>query len=107
MQKFMKKKNPWLIVEAAKVGDTDINELANWAQAYVVEEKDAISHDTFEALNVRTPDGMIRASQGMYVAKIQGLFFVAQPGEFEDTFELVEEIEEPEDQGYIRGPRQI
>lgn len=115
MQRFMKKDSGF-VVEAAKVGDSDINELANWAHAYVVEEKDALTHEVFEALNVRTPEGTKRASHGMYVIKVEGHIFVSQPGAFEDKYSLVQEIpedveahftQEQEDPGYIHGPRQI
>lgn len=102
MQKF-RKKVTGLVVEAAKIGEEDINTLANWAHAYVVEEKDALSHDILEALNVRTANGMERASHGMYVVKISGRLFVCQPGEFEEMYEPLEEEspDEFEEIGYM------
>lgn len=98
-----------LVVEAAQIGEEDINILASWARAQVVEEKDAITHEVFEALNVRTPEGTKRASHGMYVVKVGGHFFVAQPGEFEANFDPLTDPavtnETPLD--LFRGPRQI
>jgi hypothetical protein len=80
------KKATGLVVEAACVGENDINELANWAHAYVIEEKDAITGDILEALNVRTKDGTERACNGMYVIKVDGQMSVSQPGVFHEKY---------------------
>ena len=86
MQRY-KRKATGLIVEAAQIGVDDINETAAWSRAFVVEEKDAITGEPSEALNVRTRAGMLRASNGMYVVKIGGEFFVAKEGQFEALYE--------------------
>lgn len=111
MQKY-KKKATELVVDAAQVGSVDINELANWAQAFVVEEKDALTHEVFEALNVRTPNGMVRASDGMYVVKLNGHIFVSPRNEFERLYEPyvdpdTETDEVEEDYSHIQVPADL
>lgn len=99
MQKFIHKKK-LLVLEAVKLTEDNVDVIANWTGAQIIEEKDALSHETFEALNIKTPGGIKRASQGMYVAKFDGHFFVASAGNFESLyspFEPIKKVERVED----------
>lgn len=88
-KKYMKKSNG-LLVEAALLDEENASEISNWAGgAQVVEEENALTHERVEGLNIKTPDGNRRASVGMYVVKFNDQFFVAMPGQFEQTYELV------------------
>lgn len=87
MQKFIKKGNPSVTVMAAKVTPETVDAIANWAQAQIVEEKDALSGAAIEALNVKTVSGRSRASNGTYVAQNPlGAFFVVPGAKFESLF---------------------
>jgi hypothetical protein len=87
---FRKKNNPTLIVEAMRlIGEDNVANVANWSQSQIVEERDALSHDPLDALNVRTPDGNRRCSVGMYVVKIAGHFYVQPKGKFEQQYEPI------------------
>lgn len=85
-----KKKIGGVIIEAVKLTEDNIDKVANWCGAQVVEEHDALQHDTiFEALNVRTPNGRVRASQGYYVIRVGRDFFVQNGTSFENMYDKV------------------
>jgi hypothetical protein len=86
MQRYQKK-GTMIVVEAVKLSVDNAAQVANWAQAQMVEEKDALSHEAFDALNVKTPEGRQRCSLGMYVIKHAGRFFVGHPSQFESLYE--------------------
>ncbi len=86
MQQYQKK-GTMIVVEALKLGEDNVAEIANWAQAQIVEEKDSLNHEAFDALNVKTPDGSRRCSQGMYVIKHGQYFFVGHGTQFESLYE--------------------
>ena len=88
MQKYQKK-GTLIVVEAIKLSVDNVGEIANWAQAQMVVERDALSHEASDALNVKTPDGFQRCSLGMYVIRYSGLFFVGHPSQFESFYEPV------------------
>lgn len=94
MQPYMKKGTA-IIVDAAKVSPESVNEIANWAQAQIIEEKDALTHEECEGLNVKTPAGKRRASRGSYVVKWADHFFVVHGGEFERTYIPVASVTQP------------
>lgn len=85
MQQYVKK-GTTIVVDAAKVGSENVDEIANWAQAQIVEEKDALTHRASEGLNVKTPSGKRRASRGAYVVKWAEHFFVVPGSDFEATY---------------------
>lgn len=88
MQRYQKK-GTLIVVEALKLSVDNVAEIANWAQAQIVEEKDALNHESFDALNIKTPDGSRRCSVGMYVVKHDEYFFVAWGSQFESLYEPV------------------
>lgn len=78
-----------VIVEAMKLDENNVDNIANWAQAQVVEEKDAITGDAMvESLNIKTPDGVRRCQPGQYVVMHNEHFFVATPARFEELYAL-------------------
>lgn len=95
MQKFIHKKK-LLVLEAVKLTEDTIDMIANWTGAQIIEEKDALNNESYEALNIKTPGGMKRVSQGMYVAKFDGQFFVANAGTFESLYSPFEPIRKVE-----------
>jgi hypothetical protein len=78
-----------VVVEAMKVGEDTVDAIANWSQSQIVEEKDAISGEASEGLNVKTPTGKKRASRGMYVVKVGQLFYVESASTFERSYSLL------------------
>lgn len=72
-----------LIVEAMQVGVDNIGEISNWANgAQIIEEKNALSGDPTDGLNIKTPGGMKRASHGDFVIKYGEMFAVTGPKMF-------------------------
>lgn len=82
------KKNSGLVVEAAQLGEDNVSELANWAQAQMIEERDALSNEPQDALNVKTPHGTKRLSQTMWLIWLNGYFFVSDDDNFLTNFDL-------------------
>lgn len=78
-----------IVVEAMKVDENSVDKIANWAQAQVIEEKDAVTGEPSEGLNVKTRDGNARASRGMYVVKTAENFYVVAEQKFESMYEAV------------------
>lgn len=87
------KKSSGLFVEAARVSEDSVEEIASWTGGQIVEERDAITHQAIEGLNITTPEGRKRASWGAYVFKIGDEFFVAPGGQFEALYSRVPEVE--------------
>jgi hypothetical protein len=88
MQTYRNKSNG-VLAEAIKLEGSNVDKVANWCQAQIVEERD-MYHDTmFEALNVMTSDGKKRCSQGMYVVKVADDFYVTGGVAFERLYEVV------------------
>lgn len=85
-----------LIVEAMQVGVDDIGEISNWAHgAQIIEEKNALSGDPTDGLNVKTADGMKRASLGDFVIKYGDNFAVTGPKMFLSKYKLIGETPKP------------
>lgn len=95
MQKYKKRRSE-IVVEACQVNEDTVDEIANWAQAQIVDEKRADSEETREGLNIKTPGGKARASQGMYVVKHNGEFHVMNSFDFEQRYEAIEEVQLPD-----------
>jgi hypothetical protein len=87
MQKF-RYRGTSVVVLAAQVSAENADELAKWADAQVVVEKDAITHDETPGLNVLTPDGRKRASVGDHLVQfIDGGFYVDDDYDFNQKYE--------------------
>lgn len=89
MQKYRHRYLNSVEIEGARLGPDNVDELANWTQAQIVEEKDALNGEPSEGLNVKTSIGKKRASRGMYVFNRNGEFFVLPPSEFEAAYEPI------------------
>ncbi len=88
MQRYVKKGTE-RIAYATKLTPGNIKELATWCEGQVVVEQDALnSGTTFVGLNIFTPEGMKRVSQGEYLVKMGDEFFAAKPGSFENRYEF-------------------
>ncbi len=93
MERFRLKSNPEVpTVEAVRLTKENVNQVADWCTGKEVEEIDALEPDIkYVGLNLLTPTGWARASEGDYVVRdnIWG-FYVRWPAEFEANFERVE-----------------
>lgn len=84
-----------VVVHAMQLTSENAYEVARWAgNALVVEEIDPLTREKSPGLNVRGSKEMLRASEGMYVIKVEDHFFVARPTSFENRFERVDEPSE-------------
>ncbi len=89
MQRYVKKGTE-REVYAAKLSPGNVKELAGWCEGQEVLEYDALDTAVaFVGLNIPTPEGMKRVSQGEYLVQMNGEFFAAKPGSFEQRFELI------------------
>ncbi len=88
MQRYTKKGTERKVY-ASKLTPGNIKELAGWCEGQVIVEQDALdSSIMFVGLNISTPEGMKRVSQGEYLVQMGDEFFAAKPGSFEHRFEL-------------------
>lgn len=88
METWKKRDNPEIIVEAVRLREDLVAEVAAWSLSQVVEEIDPEHPEEMqEALNVPTPKGIQRASLGMYVVKFGRHFFVSHNRPFEMIYE--------------------
>ena len=87
--KFYKKKNSEIVVEALKLDENNVDAIANWAQAQIVTETDALTHTASEGLNVQTLKGKRRCSRGQYVIKHGENFYVFGGKAFETQYDLL------------------
>lgn len=78
-------------VTARQVTQDSITVISVWCHAPVVIEQDAVMPEvTFQALNVPTNDGPMRASNGDYVVRLDdGSFKVVKAYEFRSNFREV------------------
>lgn len=89
MDKYTNKKGT-LTVEAAQVTEDNASEISNWANgAQIIEEKDAITGVPVEGLNIKTPNGMMRASLGAFVIKYGSVFTVVSAQKFLSVYSPV------------------
>lgn len=78
------KRDSGLQVEAVRLNEDNVEAVARWCGAQVIEEIDPEHPEEFQnGLNVDTKDGVQRATLGMYVIKFAGGFFVSYPRPFE------------------------
>lgn len=93
MPRYRKVTSPHILVEAVQVTESSCREIAHWTKGVLVEEKDAITHGVFEAVNVPTASGNKRASRGAYVVGVNGSFFVVENARlFETQYEPIRPI---------------
>jgi hypothetical protein len=91
MELWQKKASPGITVEAIRLNEENIDEVAAWCRAEVIEEIDPEHpQEKQKGLNVDTAAGMKRASLGMYVVKFGRHFFVSHNRPFEVVYEPVE-----------------
>lgn len=84
-----KNKKTGIVVDAMQVNENTVDEIANWTQSQIVEERDALTGEASEGLNIKTPDGKRRASRGAYVIKHGDYFYVSGGAKFEAKYEVV------------------
>lgn len=98
-------------IEAAQLTADNAPEIATWCGGFVVEEIDPMDGERYPALNIRTPHGNKRLSQGHYVMHFDNLFYVIQAGLFESMYKEIEVAGDDVDAGPSgprpRGPRRI
>lgn len=76
-------------VEAIVLSPENVDELECWTGGLQIVEHDALDHEkTFVGLNISTPDGMRRASEGDFVIHKDGYWFVCKPGFFLTNWQL-------------------
>lgn len=65
--------------------------VAIWCGGVNVVEHDAFFHNqTFQAINVPTAEGMVRAQEGDYIVRSpSGSFYVMKAAEFQEAFDTV------------------
>lgn len=84
------RKNSSLVVEAVMLTEDNMSEVSNWAHgAQIIEEKDALTNDTTEALNLKTPYGKIRVYSGEMILKAADRFYSFSRRGFLKKYELI------------------
>lgn len=90
IETWRKRDNPAVTVEAVRLNEDVVEEVAQWCRAEVVEEIDPEHPEEKQfGLNIDTPHGIKRASLGMYVVKFGNHFFVSHNRPFEMKYEPV------------------
>lgn len=78
------------LFEAVKLTPETVRDVVLWSGGVEVEEIDPIdSRKKFVGINIPTREGVKRASQGDYVCKQEGDFFVVPGPLFESKFESI------------------
>lgn len=90
MNRYRSRVNPEIEVRAEKLTPQNVDVLMHWTSGVKVVEIDPHdSSQTFSGLNIKTPDGWVRASEGDYIARGPQGFDKWHPGIFEQAFEQV------------------
>lgn len=90
METWQKRANPGVTVEAVRVNEANVAEVATWCGGDLVDEIDPEHPDESQkGINVSTPSGMQRASLHSYVVKYGSNFFVKHVRPFEQMYEPV------------------
>jgi hypothetical protein len=77
-------------IAATRLTKENVEAIVEMTEGTRVEEQDPFdSNKTFVAVNVPTPTGMKRLSEGMYLLVDGEDFFVSRPGRFEALYEKV------------------
>lgn len=101
MRTYRNKKSPAVLVEAEMLDENNVDELANLAQAQIIDEGRGFAK--YEALNVKTPNGKERLHPGMYLVKVGPDFYTMSAANFEQRYELLTETEPIEGRRPIPG----
>lgn len=90
MEQWRKKSSPNVVVEAVRLNEENVEELAGWSRGDLIEEIDPEHPEEMQyGINLNTPSGMKRASLGMYLVKYANQFFVSHNRVFETSYEPV------------------
>lgn len=104
---YMHKKQPHILIEAAQLSEKTYSTIANWAQAQMIQERDAFDPEkTIDALNVKTPTETKRAYEGDYVIKHDEQFYVMRAPAFETLYTAMHNprVETPQKRGKTNDP---
>lgn len=91
MAELYRTKLDYHAVEVNQVDHNNSVALAAWCGGVPVVEHDALQHNVvFAAINVPTPNGMMRAQEGDYIVRFtSGSFLCVKENEFDLLFEAV------------------
>ncbi len=83
--------DPAPTVQAVKLTQDDVDEIVQWCGGQRVVEHDALDYSsTFIGLNLETPLGYVRASEGDYILMdVDGNFHRRKPNVFGAAYEVV------------------
>lgn len=96
MEQWRKKDSHNVIVEAVRLNEENVAEVAVWTGGWVVEEIDPQHPEEKQpGINVTTPRGVKRASLHDYVVRFGNQFFVAKVRVFEEKYEPVNRTSPP------------
>lgn len=88
METWKKRDNNAIVVEAVRLNEDNVYEVAQWCRADIVDEIDPEHPEEKQrGLNINTPAGVKRASLGMYVILFGRQFFVSHNRVFETIYE--------------------
>ena len=89
-EKWRKKTDPGVLVDAVRLNEDNVEQVAFWCRGETVEEIDPEHPDELQlGINVSTVAGTLRASLNMYVINYGTKFFVSHNRPFEMKFEPV------------------
>lgn len=89
-EEWEKKDAPNIRVEAVRLNEDNVEEVAKWCGGDLVDEIDPEHPQEMQkGINVRTPTGVARASLNMYVAQFGRAFFVSHNRPFEMVYQPV------------------
>jgi hypothetical protein len=85
-----RQKEKGVFVEAEQLNRENAWELARWANnADVVDEIDPFTREVSPGLNIKTPQGIKRLSEGMYLVHFEGMFYLTRPTTFENNYDAM------------------
>lgn len=97
------KRDSDITVEAIRVNEDNVEEVAAWSGGDLVEEYDPVDGEFQYGINLRTPQGVRRVNFHMYVLRFGGAFYTAFPRRFEEAYIPVErDAPPPESAGDTR-----
>lgn len=90
IETWQKKDNPGITVEAVRLNEDNVEEIAAWCKGDLVEEINPEHPEEMQyGINVSTPADVKRASLHMYVVGFGNQFFVSHNRVFEEKYEPV------------------
>lgn len=88
MELWHKRDNSAITVEAVRLNEDNAAAVAEWCKGTLIEEIDPEHPEEMQpGINLNTPNGMKRASLGMYVVKYGRQFFAQHNRPFETVYE--------------------